>query len=103
MSKLKVILEKLTSSKWAYVLAFLNIVDAIETAFAVSMGATELNPLMALLISKHIGLFLLVKFVFSGIILWKLRKPSLVAIIPVLLYLFVTGSNLVVIYRLLTH
>ena len=54
--------EKLRYLGW-FLLAHLgNFTDACLTLFAVSRGAVELNPLMAVLISGSPFLFLLTKF-----------------------------------------
>ena len=54
--------EKLRYLGWFLLAHLVNFADACLTLFAVSRGAVELNPLMAVLINGSPFLFLLTKF-----------------------------------------
>jgi|LWDU01.1.fsa_nt_gi hypothetical protein len=84
-------------------LIILNIIDAFSTLYFVSCGyATELNPLMDILISKGWGVFLFIKLFVSitvCYIFWILRNRKLIKIvlIPitfVYLYIFIKHCKL---------
>lgn len=50
-------------------LGLLNMVDAVVTHFLLMNGARELNPLMNALYAYHPALFLLLKFIFSVLVI----------------------------------
>jgi Domain of unknown function (DUF5658) len=51
-------------------LGILNMVDAIVTHFLLMNGARELNPLMNALYAYHPAMFLILKFIFSILVIW---------------------------------
>ena len=57
------------------VLYFLNLIDALSTLLALSLGAVELNPIMALSLSIHPALFVIIKLAILPLCLW-LRKSK---------------------------
>lgn len=58
-------------------LFWLNIIDAVVTAYLVDYGiVTEVNPIMNYLISKSIWLFLFVKFFIGGGAILLMNKGS---------------------------
>jgi Domain of unknown function (DUF5658) len=70
-------------------LGLLNMFDAVVTHILLMNGARELNPLMNILYGYHPGLFLVLKFIFSVLVVWcgffpvhkNVRRLSLIALI----------------------
>jgi Domain of unknown function (DUF5658) len=70
-------------------LGLLNMLDAVVTHVLLMNGARELNPLMNTLYAYHPVLFLLLKFIFSVLVIWcgffpvqkNVRRLSLIALI----------------------
>ncbi|MCM3731580.1 DUF5658 family protein [Fictibacillus nanhaiensis] len=74
-------------------LGILNMVDAIVTHFLLINGARELNPLMNALYAYHPAMFLILKFIFSIVVIWfgfiPVHKNVKRLSVPVLIIYFV--------------
>jgi Domain of unknown function (DUF5658) len=70
-------------------LGLLNMLDAVVTHVLLMNGARELNPLMNTLYAYHPVLFLVLKFIFSVLVIWcgffpvhkNVRRLSLIALV----------------------
>ena len=80
---------------WFLIAYIFNFADAIFTMYAISKGATELNPVMAAVLEIDPIFFLCVKvLVFALALEYIVRKAPKLLIYTAILYTFVTGWHL---------
>jgi hypothetical protein len=80
---------------WFLIAYIFNFGDAIFTMYAISMGATELNPVMAYALDIDPVFFLCVKvLVFALALEYIVRRAPRLLIYTAILYTFVMGWHL---------
>jgi len=80
---------------WFLIAYIFNFVDTIFTMYAISGGATELNPVMAIALDVNPFFFMCVKFIAFALVLELIvRYAPKVLIIAAVTYTFVMGWHL---------